>query len=101
MLGYDGIGWYAAQVKIPPEMKGREIFLRFGAVDESCWVFVNGKPAGEHLFKSSDDWRTPFTIRIDPFVRWDKPFQLFVVRVEDKAGAGGIWKRVWVVSKKK
>jgi hypothetical protein len=27
--------------------------------------------------------------------------QIIIVRVEDKAGAGGIWKRVWLVSKMK
>jgi hypothetical protein len=68
-------------------------------VDESCWVYVNGKLAGTHLFAKKDDWKTPFLIRIDPFVDWSKPDQLVNVRVEDKAGAGGIWKPVAVVAK--
>lgn len=52
----------------------------------------------QHLFLKSDDWSTPFEIEIGPHVDHARPFQLVTVRVEDKAGAGGIWKRVWLVS---
>ena len=97
---YDGIGWYATTIKIPQGWTYRKIFLYFGAVDESCWIFINGKLAGEHLFKKPNDWTTPFSIRIDPYVNWNTKTQRVTVRVEDKAGAGGIWKPVWLVSKK-
>ncbi len=50
---------------------------------------------GNHLFKHSNDWKTPFKIRIDEgFV--DAEEQVVIVRVEDRAGKGGIWKRVWI-----
>ena len=97
---YDGIGWYAQNIQVPQEFKGRKVCLRFGAVDESCWVYLNGELAGEHLFQKNDDWKTPFEIRIDPLIDWDRQAQTVIVRVEDKAGMGGVWKRVWLVSKK-
>lgn len=96
---YDGIAWYATTVAIPADWQNRDVLLYFGAVDESCWVFVNGKPAGEHLFRQRDDWTTPFTIPVNDAIDWSRPEQTIVVRVEDKAGAGGIWKPVWIVSK--
>lgn len=96
---YDGIGWYATRVKIPAELKGRNIFLRFGAVDESCWVYVNGKLAGEHIYKNTNDWKTPFEIQLNDFIDWDREWQMVVVRVEDKGGLGGVWRPVWLVSK--
>jgi hypothetical protein len=99
LTNYNGIGWYVTGQAIPKEMKDRDIFLYFGAVDESAWVYVNGKPAGEHVFAKSDDWTTPFEIQIDSLIDWDKPEQEIAVRVEDKDGSGGIWKPVWVVSK--
>lgn len=95
LKNYDGIAWYATPIQVPEKMRGREICLYFGAVDESCRVYINGQEAGGHL----DDWKTPFTIRIDPFVDWRKEFQQITVRVEDKAGNGGIWRPVWLVSK--
>ncbi|NLO04402.1 MAG: hypothetical protein GX131_01095, partial [candidate division WS1 bacterium] len=84
---------------MPAEFEGREIYLYFGAVDESCWVYVNGQLAGEHIFRESNDWNTPFEIRIDPFLDPAQNRQQIRVRVEDRSGAGGIWKRVWLVSR--
>lgn len=96
---YDGTAWYGTQIRIPSDWKNRKIFLYFGAVDESCWLYVNGKPAGERLFKKSNDWSTPFAIEITPVINWKKAAQSVIVRVEDKSGQGGIWKPVWLVSK--
>ena len=97
---YDGVAWYGTALEnFPLDWKGRKVFLYFGAVDESCWIYVNGKKAGEHLFVKPDDWRSPFSIEITDCIDWDSPRQVVVVRVEDKAGSGGIWKDVMLVSK--
>lgn len=93
---YDGIGWYATRVSINKDLKGKKIYLVFGAVDESCEIYVNGKKAGERLFKNEDDWKTPFSIRIDQEFDNSQEWQDITVRVEDKAGMGGIWKPVWL-----
>jgi len=98
---YDGIGWYSTTMKIPEDWTNRDVFLYFGAVDESCWIYVNGKLVGTHLFKNRNDWNTPFAICINSAIDPDKEKQTITVRVEDKSGAGGIWKRVWLVSKNK
>ena len=97
---YDGIGWYSCQLKIPSDWKNRKIFLYFGAVDESCWIYVNGKLVGKHIYEKPHDWNSPFSINIDEGINWKRPMQLITVRVEDKGGSGGIWKPVWLVSKK-
>lgn len=96
---YDGIGWYATRHAVPADWKGRQIFLRFGALDESGRIFVNGQLAGKREFKNKNDWKTPFEIRIDPQINWDRKEQVIVVRVEDSGGVGGIWRPVWIVSK--
>ena len=99
---YDGIAWYAVKLPpIPENWKERRIFLYFGAVDESCTLYVNGKKAGERIFQKSTDWHTPFTIEITNQIDWTRKDQEAIVRVEDKNGAGGIWKRVYLVSKEK
>lgn len=98
LKSYDGIGWYAQTIEVPADWKNRKVYLFFGAVDESCWVYVNGTYAGEHVFVKPDDWSTPFAIRIDQQVDWTTPVQTVAVRVEDKSGSGGIWKRIWLVS---
>jgi hypothetical protein len=77
------------------QLKDKKVYLVFGAVDESCWVYVNGKAAGTHLYKKQNDWSSPFTMRIDQYLSGNGD-QTIVVKVEDKSGQGGIWKPVWV-----
>jgi hypothetical protein len=91
---YDGYGYYGLDIAVPADWKGKDIALLFGAVDESCWVWVNGKAVGEHIYEHSDDWKTPFAIPITAALDWTKPTQTVVVRVHDRAGQGGIWKPV-------
>ncbi|MBO5761479.1 MAG: DUF4838 domain-containing protein [Lentisphaeria bacterium] len=100
---YDGIAWYATNITIPADWFGkRNIYLYFGAVDESCTVYVNGEKVHYRPYVNRDDWTTPFTVDITRFVKGNaRTPQIIIVRVEDKAGAGGIWKRVWLVSKMK
>ncbi len=42
-----------------------------------------------------DSWREPFEVDITEVIRFDRP-NILAVRVEDRAGAGGIWRPVWV-----
>ena len=99
LKNYDGIGWYGIGVRVDKSLKGKKVFIRFGAVDESCIVYVNGKKAGERPFVKSTDWKTPFAIEITDHIDWKKPTQTVIVRVQDKQGQGGIWKEVYLVAK--
>jgi hypothetical protein len=50
-IGSDAIHpvlWYRRKFTVPDEMAGKRIFIKFGAVDYACRVFVNGQQAGEH-----------------------------------------------------
>ena len=101
MEKYDGIGWYAQNITIRPEWKGKKIYMVFGAVDESAWLYINGKPAGERVYQKDSDYYTPFALDITNAVDWNKKSQNVVVRVQDKTGAGGIWKPVYVTAAEK
>ncbi|WP_223298977.1 glycoside hydrolase family 2 protein [Paenibacillus darwinianus] len=97
-----GIGWYRRTLNWKPSEAGSRIFLRFGAVDYSCDVWVNGAHAGFHKggygtfeFDITDTWKPDGDNTI-------------VVRAEDhdndyqtrgKQGYGeirGIWQPVWL-----
>lgn len=97
MKDYDGIGYYGQKFRVPPSWKGHEIALRFGAVDESAWVYVNGKFCGERVYQGGNEWQEPFNIRIDQAIDWTAEYQSVVIKVEDTAGAGGVWKLVMQV----
>ena len=89
------VAWYGTQMKIPADWKDRKIFLYFGAVDESCRVYVNGKEIGPQLRKQDG----PLAVQIDSAVDWNRNQQNFIVRVELAPILGGIRKPVWLVSK--
>lgn len=97
-----GAAWYRRRIEWKPQTESARIFLRFGAVDYLCDVWVNGTPVGKHQggygsfeFEVTGVWRTnaPNTI---------------LVRAEDlddnaqtrgKQGYGeirGIWQTVWL-----
>jgi hypothetical protein len=97
-----GIAWYRRSVKWKPSIEGARLFLRFGAVDYTCEVWVNGSLVGQHTggygtfnFDVTDVWHSNSENSI-------------VVRVEDndynyqtrgKQGYGeirGIWQTVWL-----
>ena len=97
--GYDGIAWYGTEIKIPADWKDRKIYLYFGGVDESCWVYLNGREIGSRIHKKSNDWSTPFALEITSGIDWNRKVQNVIIRVEDTGGQGGIWKPVWLLSK--
>ena len=97
--GYDGIAWYGTQIKIPADWKDRKIYLYFDADDESCWVYLNSKEIASRIYKKPNDWSTPFALQINSGIDWNRKVQNVIIRVEDTAGQGGIWKPVWLLSK--
>ena len=101
LKNYDGIAWYAQSIEVKPEWRGKTIELLFGGVDESAWIWVNGRFAGKRVYSGGGEWREAFTVPITDLVDWNRKKQLVVVRVEDKAGLGGIFKNIYLVTKKK
>ena len=98
--GYNGCAWYRLnEFTVPAKYAGGKCILRFGAVDESCRVYVNGKLAGEFMFdeeKNVDSWKEPLEFDITPHINFGKA-NSFAVLVIDDDGAGGLWKRVFLV----
>ncbi len=89
---YNGYAWYRQTIELP-EVINTRYTLRLGAVDESCWVFVNGQASGEYLFsldKDPDAWKKPHYFEITDAVR--PGLNVIAIKVYDAAYAGGIWR---------
>jgi len=101
---YIGVGWYRLDVTVPADVKGKELFLAFGAVDEQAWVWCNGQLAGEHTVESTGKdvgelWRTRFLIPVtDSVVPGQK--NTIAVRVLNEGLAGGIYLPVKLIARK-
>ena len=89
---YDGIAWYRVEFNVPAAAKGRDLSLSFGAVDESAWVYLNGKQIGEHVI-GDIGWDKRFEVAIGDAVNVGTN-NLLAVRVWDISRYGGIWKSV-------
>ena len=46
---YLGQAWYQKKVTVDESWEGRKLFLKFGAVDWKCKLWVNGEEVGEHV----------------------------------------------------
>ncbi|MFH1571089.1 MAG: DUF4838 domain-containing protein [Gemmatimonadota bacterium] len=100
--GTDGVFWFRTRVTVPANLRGRHVYLYFGACDEEAWVWVDGRPLGE---------RTVASTGRDPSVLWMEPFALeatgrltagrdcaLAVRVRDSGGMGGLYMPVYAVA---
>ena len=90
--GYDGVAWYRIRFNAPPKENCVGAELKFGAVDEQAWVWLNGKYVGQHAI-GPEGWDVAFWLNIGDEIVWDAE-NLLVVRVEDSKMAGGIWKPI-------
>ncbi len=99
LIDYDGVGWYACTVAIPPEWKGkRRVMLHFGKVEDRVDLWLNGKKAGIRVWQQPKDYEKPFVIDITNVIDWSLPQQTVIVKVTNDFGNGGISKRLAVVS---
>jgi len=99
------IGWYRRTTEIPETFQGRNVWLRFGAVDWEARVWVNGREAGRH-----EGGYTPFAFDVTPLVSPGREATI-VVRAFDATDpelplgkqvpawytpTSGIWQTVWL-----
>jgi len=95
---YDGYGWYRVRLDVPALPPGKRIYLAFGAVDESAWVYINEKLAGIHNI-GGEGWDKRFLVEVTDLLKPDQR-NLVAVRVLDTMQAGGIWKGVRLICEK-
>ena len=110
--GMGETGWYRRRFTLPAGFMKDRLLLHFGAVDQSCEVFMNGRSAGTH-----EGGYAPFTLDVTAFTSPVGENTLTVaVRDETAEGAGiygkqsarpggiwytaqsGIWQTVWMES---
>jgi hypothetical protein len=90
--------WYRINIAIPENKKGKKVILFLGAVDDSCWLWVNGKPAGKFIYNAEVDpgsWEKPLEFDVSKFVEFGKDNQ-FTVLLRNICGQGGIWKPSYI-----
>ncbi len=103
--------WYRRSFTAPDHPPGGRVLLHFGAVDQSCTVWVNGREVGSHT-----GGYLPFTLEVTDALYAAPEPDLLEVRVRDLSETGvhargkqrldrgeiwytaqsGIWQTVWL-----
>jgi outer membrane protein assembly factor BamB len=94
---YVGDGWYAVDVEIPSG-GDKNVWLVFGAIDENYTLWINGEYIGDNReMPPQKIWNQPVSEEITGKY---KPGEInhIVVRVNNTARAGGIWKPIYAVT---
>ena len=87
-------GWYRLRYTCPELPKGKRVFLRFRAMDESAWLYVDGKlTAWYDTADPSKTWTEPFLLEVTGSLK-GRGEHLLAIRVRNTIGAGGIYKPV-------
>ncbi|RNL95173.1 hypothetical protein ED312_00815 [Sinomicrobium pectinilyticum] len=81
---YKGMGVYKKEIRIPPEWKNGFIRIRFGAVYEKAYVYVNGHYVGSHK-----GGYTPFEFRVEDLLSAGETNTIVVMA--DNSYARGAW----------
>ena len=96
-INYDGYAWYRGEFEVSKDILNRKLYLVFGAVDESCSVYINGRFAGKHDVGESG-WDMPFKIDVSGKLKEGK--NKIVVKVYDSVNYGGIWQKIKLFTEK-
>ena len=90
---YHGVAWYTTTVAVPDFPAGRRVWLLFGAVDGDCWVWIDGKPAGQQMDEAGVLWDKPYAVNVTTLVRPGVTHRV-TVKISKDRFAAGIWKPV-------
>ena len=87
----DGFAWYRKWVDVPSAWKGRQVWIKFGAVNDAYELFVNGRRVGGFGKAHESYAGRPSFLSVTEVLRYGKP-NLIALRVNDWGNSGGLWR---------
>jgi len=84
----DGAVWYRRTVTIPEPLRGRELELRLGPIDDFDVTYVNGREVGRTGRQTDKWWDHPRRYRVPAELVGER--MTIAVRVFDRFGHGGL-----------
>jgi len=92
--GYNGDAWYRLSFEVPAEHADKRKILLFGAVDEACDIWMNGKKVLTRPYPfngNTNSWQEAFEVDFSDAASADGK-NVVAVKVINNSGDGGIWK---------
>ena len=98
---YTGISWYKTSFRYTPKAESKKVEILFGAVDEACKVYFNGKELLDRPYPyqgNNNSWQEPFAVDVTEHLKKDGENDLTVM-VVNRSGQGGLFRPVFVREK--
>ncbi len=87
----DGNAWYRKTVLIPTDWKGKDIWIKFGAVNDAYDLFINGEQVSSFGAANITFAAKPSFTKISNKIRYGESNQI-TVKVNDWGNSGGLWR---------
>jgi len=87
----DAYGWYRKSVEIPSNWKGKDIWIKFAAVNDAYELFINGESVSYFGEANISVASRPTFTKISEHLKYGKSNQI-TVKVTDWGGSGGLWR---------
>ena len=93
----DSFGWYRKFAEIPLAWKGEDIWIKFGGVNDTYELFVNGESVSSSL-RANNSFATKASItKITNNIKYGEK-NLIAVKVNDWGNSGGLWRLPVVIT---
>ena len=87
----DAFGWYRKKVHVPATWKGKDIWMKIGAVNDAYTLFVNGEKVSFFGEANISVASRPTFTEISDKLKFGSLNQI-AIRVNDWKGSGGLWR---------
>jgi hypothetical protein len=87
----DSYGWYRKEVDIPQDWKGKDVWIKFGAVNDAYELFVNGKSVSSFGQANITFAAKPSFTKVNGKLNYGEQ-NLIAIKVNDWGNSGGIWR---------
>ena len=87
----DGYGWYRKTVDIPADWNGRDVWIKFAAVNDAYDLFLNGKHMSYFGTANITFADKPSFTKVTSEINYGGK-NLITVRVNDWGNSGGLWR---------
>ena len=87
----DGYAWYRKTVDVPAAWQGKEVWIKFGGVNDAYELFVNGKSVSFFGEANISFAGKPSFSEISEFLKYGEN-NCIAVKVNDWGNSGGLWR---------
>ena len=87
----DGYGWYRKTVEIPADWEGKDVFIKFAAINDAYDLFVNGEQVSSFGAANITFADKPSFTKLTDNIKYGDQNQI-TIRVNDWGNSGGLWR---------